>query len=98
MIQPNETYAFKLVSGEEVIAKVISNEGEYLKISAPISLTATQQGMGLVPSMFTAKPDGNFALNINSVAICADVDEHMKTKYIEATTGLKVPDKKLILG
>jgi hypothetical protein len=48
--------------------------------------------------MFTADPDAEIMLNSNSVSIYALTDDSVKMKYIEATTGIKVPEKKLILG
>jgi hypothetical protein len=48
--------------------------------------------------MFTADADEKVRLNIASVAIYALTDDSVKMKYIEATTGIQVPEKKLILG
>ena len=47
---------------------------------------------------FTANPKGEFKLNSNSIAIYAETDDSIKMKYLEATTGIKVPDKKIVLG
>ena len=97
-IQPNTVYTFKLNSGEELIAKVIQAGGEFIQIEEPVSIAPTQQGMQMIPSIFTADPKGIFRLNTNSVAIYAETDDSVRMKYLEATTGIKVPDKKLILG
>ena len=35
---------------------------------------------------------------MNNVAFIALTEDAVKMKYIEATTGITVPDKKLILG
>ena len=48
--------------------------------------------------MFTVDPDTPVTLNTNSVAIFAATEDAVKMKYIEATTGIKLPDKKIILG
>jgi hypothetical protein len=48
--------------------------------------------------MFTADPKETVRLNINSVSIYSLTDDSVRMKYIEATTGIKVPEKKLILG
>jgi len=37
-------------------------------------------------------------ININSVSLYALTEESVKFKYIEATTGIKIPEKKIILG
>jgi len=51
-----------------------------------------------VPSVFTADPKGKFMLNTKSISIVAATDDNVKLKYLEATTGIKVPEKKLILS
>jgi hypothetical protein len=94
----NEVYSFKLNSGEELVAKVIGVEDNILAISEPVSIAPNQKGIGMIPSLFTTDMEGKFRLNINSVAIVADTNEQIKVKYIEATTGIQVPEKKVILG
>jgi citrate lyase synthetase len=97
-IKSNTVYSFKLNSGEELIAKVIQAGGEFIQIEEPVSIAPSPQGMGLVPSIFTADPKGEFRLNTSSVSIYAETEDAVRMKYLEATTGIKVPDKKLILG
>jgi hypothetical protein len=89
---------FKLNSGEELIAKVLEVNDNWVEIETPVSVAPGPQGLGLVPSMFTADADEKVRLNIASVAIYALTDDSVRMKYIEATTGIKVPEKKLILG
>jgi citrate lyase synthetase len=97
-IKSNTVYSFKLNSGEELIAKVIQAGGEFIQIEEPVSIAPSPQGMGLVPSIFTADPKGEFRLNTSSVSIYAETEDAVRMKYLEATTGIKVPDKKIVLG
>jgi hypothetical protein len=97
-LQPNSVYTFKLNSGEELIAKVRQAGGDFIELEEPVSIAPTQQGMQMIPSVFTAEPKGIFRLNTNSVAIYAETDDSIKLKYLEATTGIKVPEKKIVLG
>ena len=94
----DQVYTFKLNSGEELVAKVKESGGDWVLIHDPVSVAPGPQGMGLMPSLFTANPESETRLNTNSIAIVAETDDTVKTKYIQATTGLAVPDKKLILG
>jgi hypothetical protein len=96
-LQPNSVYTFKLNSGEELIAKVRQAGGDFIELEEPVSIAPTQQGMQMIPSVFTAEPKGIFRLNTSSIAIYADTDDSIKLKYLEATTGLKIPDKKIVL-
>lgn len=94
----DEVYTFKLNSGEELIAKVKQAGGDWIEIEHPVSVAPGPQGMGLVPSLFTANLESEIKLNTASIAIYALTDDAVKAKYIEATTGIKLPEKKLILG
>ena len=93
-----KVYTFKLNSGEEMIAKVIDAGEGYAMLQDPVSVAPGPQGMGLVPSMFTADPDKNPRLNMSCVAIHSLTDENVRMKYIEATTGIKVTEKKILVG
>jgi len=93
-----KVYTFKLNSGEEMIAKVVEAGEGYAMLQDPVSVAPGPQGMGLVPSMFTADPDKNPRLNMNCVAISSLTDESVRMKYIEATTGIKVPEKRILVG
>ena len=99
-IEVDKIYTFKLNSGEELISKVVEvdKENNQCLLSNPASVAPGPQGMGLVPSMFTASPDTSVRLSFTSVAMLCETDESVQDKYREATSGIQVPDKKLILG
>jgi len=97
-IKVGSVMTFKLNSGEEMIAKVVDAGEGYAMLQDPVSVAPGPQGMGLVPSMFTADPDKNPRLNMNCVAISSLTDESVRMKYIEATTGIKVPEKRILVG
>jgi hypothetical protein len=93
-----KVYTFKLNSGEELIAKIVDITRDNIIVTEPVSIAPTQQGMQMIPSLFTAEPKGNVTLNTNSIAFYADTEDSIKDKYLEATTGIKVPSKKIVLG
>lgn len=98
-LEVGKVYTFKLNSGEEVVAKYSSEVvGDYINVTEPVSIAPGPQGMGLVPSMFTADPAQSVTINTNCIAMYAETEDSVKMKYIEATTGIKVPDKKIIMG
>ena len=98
MLMSNQVYTLKMNSGEELIAKVIVSNENFILVEEPVSIAPGPQGMGMIPSMFTADPKSEIRINTNNVAIVALTDDSIKMKYIEATTGIKIPEKKLILG
>jgi len=97
-LEHNQVYTFKLNSGEEMVAKVKQSGGDWIALEEPVSIAPGPQGMGLVPSMFTADPKEQIQLNTASIALVSKTDDAVKMKYLEATTGIKVPEKKILVG
>jgi hypothetical protein len=99
-MEVGKTYTFKLNSGEELIAKITElHVGQgFIVVTNPVSIAPGQQGMQMIPSMFTADIDLEIRLNISSIALYAYTEQSISDKYLEATTGIKVPEKKIILG
>lgn len=99
MIKIGHVYTFKFNSGEEIVAKVDSFDGDkYIKVIEPLSVAPNHQGMGLIPSLFTSSQGELVTINTNNISMYAESDDSIKNKYLEVTTGIKVPDKKIILG
>jgi hypothetical protein len=96
--ETNQVYTVKLNSGEELITRIKGIEDGFLIADEPVAIAPSQKGMGLVPSMFTADPSAEARINVNSISIYALTDDSIKMKYIEATTGIQVPEKKIVLG
>lgn len=94
----NRVYTFKLTSGEELIAKVTEVSDLWITVSNPVSVAPGPQGMGLVPAMFTAAPESTTRINISNITIYAQTDDTVTSRYIEATTGLRIPEKKIVMG
>jgi hypothetical protein len=97
-MEVGKVYTFKLNSGEELIAKVTEIADNLITVTEPVSIAPGPQGMQMIPSMFTAEQGSNVTLNTNNVSLIGITDDNIKDKYIEATTGIKLPDKKIILG
>lgn len=97
-IKENETYTIKLNSGEELIAKVTEVKDDYIIVKEPASVALGPQDMGLVPSMFTSEPKADVSINTNSIAMFSVTEEAVKAKYIQATSNIVMPEKKIIMG
>ena len=97
-IELNEVYTLKLTSGEEVISKIIAADSDTLILSEPLSVAPGPQGIGLMPSMFTAEKDKSVTLNTRSITMYCETADSIRIKYIEATTGITTASKKIVLG
>ena len=97
-MEQNEIYTLKLVSGEEVISKITEIGSDYLILSEPVSVAPQPQGIGLMPSMFTAEKDKTVVLNTRAITMWCETADPVRIKYIEATTGITTTSKKIVLG
>lgn len=98
-LENKEIYTFKLVTGEEVVAEVKSVEDDHYIISKPTTIMPNQQGaMQMVPSAFTMELESDVLINTSAIAMIFEANESVKASYKKATTGIEVPDKKIIHG
>jgi vacuolar-type H+-ATPase subunit E/Vma4 len=93
----NEIYTFKLLSGEEFVAKVLELNTDHILIKQPISTVLSPQGLQMMPGLFSSNQDKNVRLNNSSWAMMAETREDVKSSYIQATTGIAV-GKQILTG
>ena len=97
-MEVGKIYTMKLNSGEELIAKITELNEKTVLVSNPVSVAPGPQGMALMPSLFTADHSHPITINKSSIVMQALTDEPVRIKYIEATTGIRVPEKKILMS
>jgi hypothetical protein len=97
-IEQNEVYTFKIANGDEIVAKIENINDTTYEISKPLVIVPTSQGIQMISGLFTAHPDKNVVLNKHAISMIALAREEVCDSYREATTGIKTPSKKLLLG
>jgi hypothetical protein len=98
MIEAGNTYTMRMGYGEEIVAKIISIDGDTYTLSKPVAVVPGQQGIQLMNSLFTADPEAEVTVNKSSVAMIAPVREDVGDSYLEATTGIKPVRSKILMG
>lgn len=96
-LETGKIYTLKLNSGEELVAKVLKSEFGTLQVGHPLSMAMSQQGIQMVPSLFSAdlkKVD----INTASIAMSTEAREDVVKAYTEATTGLDLSTAKQMLA
>jgi hypothetical protein len=78
----------KLTSGEEIIAKLVEETPKGYKISKPLVLSMTQQGIGMMPFIFTANSDKDVLINYGAVAVVTTTEQQFANQYTQGTTGI----------
>ena len=95
--------ALKLVSGEELVVEITSEEGDLVTFKNPVASVlqrSHQNGgaaLGFMPWMHAA--DGPFTVDKSKIICIAEVAEEVKNGYNQIFgAGIVVPPKDLILG
>ena len=91
----NDVKVLKLITGEEVIARVIEEENNLITLEKPMTLqmlpsTSTGQvGFALVPWMKAAKND-NMTISIEHVLVTDEASDQSEKNYLQIVTGLSL--------
>ncbi len=97
LIQKNlpegEIFSFKLVNGDEIVAKLIRQEDNKFILSKPLTVMPSAQGIGLLQSLFCGDINNNMELLREHVLLFAPVIKEMQDHYLSTTTGIKTVSK-----
>ena len=87
--KPNDIVTLKLITGEEIITKLISTEDNFYKVNKPLVLSMTQQGPAMTPFLLTAELEAEITLPKTSVIAMAKTESSTSNHYIKGTTGIE---------
>ena len=97
-LETNNIYTFKLNTGEELIARVVEIAPDHMIIEHPILTVISQQGLQMMPGLFSADLGQNVMLNNASWAMIAETRQDVRDSWIQATTGIAPVRKQIITG
>jgi hypothetical protein len=89
-ISVGEVVTLRLTTGEEIICKLVEDTAINVSVSKPMVLSMGQQGLGMMPFIFTVHPDKNVKLAKASVVMMEATDKQFADQYIQSTTGIKL--------
>jgi hypothetical protein len=87
--QAGDIVSFKLVTGDEIVARIVDSGPNGFEISKPCTVMPSPQGMGLIQSLFTADADVSVILQKEHVIMHAASIDTMQKHYIKTTTGIE---------
>lgn len=95
--------ALKLISGEEIVAEIVSEEDGVVTLRNPLAimLSRAQSGdlnVGFVPFAPYLGKEPTIKLEVSKLQFINEVDEQMKNQYNSIFGGIVTPPKQLIIG
>jgi hypothetical protein len=88
-----EIACFKLVNGDEIVAKVAESHLMGWTLSRPCTVVPSPQGLGLMQSLFSADINTNIELKKEHVMMHSSVIKQLEDHYLQTTTGIQTVSK-----
>ena len=88
--------AFKLVNGDEIVAKLVEESADKYVVSRPCTVIPSQNGLGLMQSLFSGDINTNITLLKQHVMMHCPVVKDIENHYIRTTTGIEPVSKGII--
>jgi len=89
-VSAGEVVTIKTTAGEEIVAKLVEQGPMGVTVKKPLCLTATKDGIGLVPFLFTTDPETEVTINRSTIMVLASTIKDAADRYTEQTTGIKL--------
>lgn len=87
--QTAEIIAMRITGGDEVIAKFVSQDEKTVKVTKPLALTVTQQGIGMTQYLMMGDMTKEFVFNKSSIVTMQKANKAATDNYIQGTTGIQ---------
>lgn len=86
-ITPGEVVSIKLISGEEIIARLEEDGSQTVKITKPLLVAAGPQGLGMMPFVFLAADD-TMSIKQDHIITMNAAKSEAASQYLQGTTGI----------
>ena len=80
--------SFKLVNGDEIVAKVVEDTPEHYVVSKPCTVVPSAKGLGLIQSLFTSDLNKSISIDKSHVMLHSATVKDVEDYYIQTTTGI----------
>lgn len=91
-VQSGDIITIKLMSGEEVVARLEEDKEEVLAVAKPRAIVnIPNKGIGLGPFVFTVPQNAGIEIFKKNVVCYAETEDGMARQYTEGTSGLTLP-------
>lgn len=87
-VSAGDLASLKLITGEEIIARLEEERADAYVISRPVMLVPTERGTAMVGYLLTADVDKNLVIDRSKVIVIALSKKELEPSYIQATTGI----------
>lgn len=84
-----DVITLKLISGEEVLGKLVEEDMVSITLARPVMLAMTQKGPAMAPLLMTVDPDKSLSFNKSTIILTAEPFKEIADQYVFQTTGIQ---------
>lgn len=81
--------SLKLISGEEVIGKYVTEDMTDIVLHQPTMLAMTQKGPAMAPVMMTVESDKDYSISKSAIILKGFTQKEIADQYFYQTTGIQ---------
>ena len=89
--EEGDIVAIKLVTAEEVIAKVVEEDDNSIKVSKPMMLVHTPKGLAMSQFMMMQDVENAIELPTSNIIAITKANSIASSQYSQTVTSIKVP-------
>ena len=89
----DDIITFKIVNGDEIVARIVEEQDGAFIVVKPCTVMPSQQGLGLMQSLFTSDLSKNITLDKKHVMMHSPTVKDVQNHYIKTTTGIEPVSK-----
>jgi hypothetical protein len=89
----DDIVTFKIVNGDENVAKSVEESDDAFTVIKPCTVMPSQQGLGLLQSLFTSDLNKSIRLEKRHVMMHAPTVKDVQNHYIKTITGIEPVSK-----
>jgi hypothetical protein len=93
-----DVVSFKVIGGEEIVAKFITEDDKSFTIYKPLSMVASERGLAMSQTMYSSKLDQELKLNKSAVIMHAKSRDEIVAGWYSATSGIQTPKSQILMG
>ena len=82
-----DVVSLKLINGDEIIARLESDDTNSISITKPLAITASPQGLGMIPWIFLGSKE-TITLKKDHVFAMVPSKKEAADQYMQGTTGI----------
>lgn len=88
-VSVGEVVSLKLISGEEIIARLEEDNTDTVKLNRPLSINIGPNGLGMMPFIFLNASD-NLEIKKQHIIAMGESKKDAADQYVQGTTGIKL--------